>query len=281
MPYAYPSGEELTTRICHESEPALLTTLGANPSLAKEFTDALRNSDAPSVDAFLELRPKFMDVGKLAIAHHLIQCENSGALRNDWYRHLLARMSSPLAEFKENQVAFITFNYDRSLEHYFYTALCNRYEKPPERIAEVLNGIPFVHVHGQLGYLPWQNADASKKRDYLRNVNPPNSSIAANGIKIISEDIDASAEFTRGRELMDAAHNIFLLGFGYHHVNIRRLGLPLGKKPIIGTAYGLTDAEKTKITKDHFGLSLWPQAHHKVLDVLRHSEVFQDSVTNT
>jgi hypothetical protein len=101
-----------------------------------------------------------MKIGKIAIADRLIRCENEGTFDTageDWYTYLIARMTdgTPFEEFGSNQVSFVTFNYDRSLEHYLATTLRFRSGKPIQEVAEALKRIPVIHVHGNLGALPW------------------------------------------------------------------------------------------------------------------------------
>jgi len=275
MNYHYPSGKDLVVEI--RNNPPDLREFNIAPLEVKAFTDALHKSDSLSVDAFLEHQPKFLEIGRLSIAQALMKREHEERLTSDWYQYLLNCMICPFEHFKDNRVSFITFNYDRSLEQYLFTVLCNRYPLKPEDIAATLNHFDFVHVHGQLGYLKWQKRDAGESRAYTPDIDRGTLAIAANGIKIISEKIDGSPEFTKAQELMTKATNIFLLGFGYHHINLKRLGLPLGSKLILGTALGFTPAEQQKVQADYRGLSLYLG---NALDFLRNMTDFQKSVTH-
>ena len=69
------------------------------------------------------------------------------------YQHLAV---PTLEEFHQNDVGFITYNYDRTLEQFMLTALANTYGKDETTCAEILAHIPIIHLHGRLGYLPWQ-----------------------------------------------------------------------------------------------------------------------------
>jgi hypothetical protein len=53
---------------------------GYSPDEFFEFRDAFLKSGRSSVDSFLEHRPKFLDVGKLAIAYCLIPYEDEAKL---------------------------------------------------------------------------------------------------------------------------------------------------------------------------------------------------------
>jgi hypothetical protein len=88
----------------------------------KDFAAKLRDSGRDSVDAFLEHNPNFLDVGKPSIAATLIPHEDPDAIQDgDWYRNLFNAMNAPFAEFENNKLAVITYNYDRSLEFYPWT----------------------------------------------------------------------------------------------------------------------------------------------------------------
>jgi hypothetical protein len=263
-----------------------LPALGIESGKAKNFISELRASDQLSVDAFLEYRTEFLDVGKAAIALYLIARENPNALfaeQRDWYTALLTRMSenAPFERFGENNVGFITFNYDRSLEQYLFTVLAARYGKKPGEVGEVLRKIPFIHVHGQLGYLPWQKCGAGEQREYDTERSKTTIDIGAKGIKVISENIDDSPDFLRARELMGNAKQIFLLGFGYHPKNMERLKIPFADgRAVHGTCYGLTEAEKEKIrSANRPGLDYIPglqlgRQNHAIAEYLRNETVF-------
>jgi hypothetical protein len=216
IPYDFPSGTGLVDLICHPNNVpnnlANYQSNGIDRTIAADFMTQLRESGQQSVDAFLEHREDFKDVGKTAIALHLIRCEDHEVLfqKRDWYTSLVTRMHAPLAEFSQNKVSFITFNYDRSLEHYLHTTLMRKFGKSYAEVGEVLRQIPFVHVHGQLGFLPWQNASAST-RIYKAEWTAEAINIAAKGIRVISESVDDSPEYQRAWELMvEGAQNLLL-----------------------------------------------------------------------
>ena len=259
MPYGFPSGAELAAHICQAGSD--LQPFGVSQKENDEFVIELRNSGQSSVDAFLEHRPEFLHVGKVAIAYHLIQREDSLELlsRNrDWYTWLLNKMTvgTPFREFKNNRVFLITFNYDRSLEQFLFSRLCSLYGKSQENVASALNDLPFVHLHGRMGYLPWQSKEEAKTRAYTAAIKPEAVAVAAEGIKVITENFDGSEELGQAQQLMKDAERIAILGFGYNVVNMARLQVPLSKT-VLGTCFGLTEAEKWHLTENLYrGLTL-------------------------
>lgn len=125
------------------------------------FVSALRYSGLQSVDAFLERRPEFMEVGKAIMAIEMVLRENHDVLwreGSNWMLYLYSAMiGNSLEEFGQNEVSFITFNYDRTVEHFLATSVGNSFGKSMDKVAKVMKNIPIIHLHGRLGYLPWQN----------------------------------------------------------------------------------------------------------------------------
>jgi hypothetical protein len=230
----------------------LATQFGFDGREMVRFADALAYSGRRSVDAFLEHRPEYVEIGKLAIAHSLIQREQTESLfgRNDsWLEYLFERLNCPFENFGANEVAFVTFNYDRSLEHYLFTCLRNSYGKSAEECADQLRKIPIVHLHGDLGVLPWQSWKDGPVRDYVPTISADALKAGAARIKIIHEDIAGrDAEFAEAhRLLLDWADQIYFLGFGYNSTNMARLRIAEINKPAQGTGFGLTELERGQI----------------------------------
>ena len=73
----------------------------------------------------------------------------------DWYEYLSVKLNSSFEEFGENKLSVITFNYDRSLEHYLLNSLINLHGKTCDECVKALAQIPIVHVYGQLGERPY------------------------------------------------------------------------------------------------------------------------------
>ena len=264
--YGFPIGTELVDRITTGSTDRPRGDYARTPEF-RELATQLKQSDSLSVDRFLEHRPSLVEVGKLALADALLSCEASPHLfdhdfrakRNgnadSWYRYVLERMMAPFNKFGANQVAIVTFNYDRSLEHYLFTALRHRFFDVPEiELVTCLQTIEVVHVHGQLGRLPWQQGKdhlAECPYDLSNDRRPPLIASAARGIKIISDPIaEDDPEFQRARLLIAEAKRVFFLGFGFDATNMSRLGRLNGenaageKQRIVATCFGFTEAEK-------------------------------------
>lgn len=256
MPFGFPSGLELKSKIVERLHPHRsdvvkqhLTDAGFETGHVEGFRSALEKSGKLSVDAFLEHRPEFIEVGKAAIASFLLPSEHEPTLwfggGMSWYAYFFNRLNARFEEFSQNRVSVLTFNYDRSLEHYLLTALQNSYGKSPDECAAALRSVPIVHLYGQLGQLASLSTDGYGI-EYGAPLNVVSLKRAAKGIQIIHEAVSGSEPFERAHELLRQAERACFLGFGYDETNLQRLmafdpnGLRL---EISGSAKGLTGRE--------------------------------------
>ncbi|MEO6328252.1 MAG: hypothetical protein ABIO55_04945 [Ginsengibacter sp.] len=233
--FGYPLGKNLVDIIIKNFDPdnsenaiELFKGLGFSEEDINSFRNKLRLSATPSIDSFLE--PRGEDdryLGKLAIANALIPFEITDTLFYDtsWYKTLLGKLKISFSDFEKNKISFITFNYDRSLEHFFMTALKNHFDKTESEVAEKLKKIPIVHLYGKLGMLPWETVKPDEyTRDYNSKILPHLLRRSSKSLRIIYERLELdNAEFRQARQLLSAARRIYFLGFGYHKDNLDRL----------------------------------------------------------
>jgi hypothetical protein len=283
-PYDFPSGEGLVKDIVNglRSGSGMFKCVRECFSDYKDFADSLVLSGTTSVDAFLEKKEneKFLKLGKFSIAAALLPKENEYSLFKDkgpgWYRQLFALLTEGCSfdDFSKNDLSIVTFNYDRSLECYLKTALCNLYGgRNPEEYKEKLRAIKIIHVHGKLGYLPWETPDEQLDDETLRRpilYGYKNRSAtetdrlfeergllttAAGNIQIISEDIDETDKLKQAVRLLQESSKVFILGFGFHPTNLRRLKLTLFKGyQLKCTTYKLT-ADRYKLLDKYCGIT--------------------------
>ncbi len=222
-------------------------------------------SNASSIDAFLGRRPDFMEVGKLAIAACLLPSEDLNALcpivigGDHWYSYLGARMDADPDKLLNNRVSFVTFNYDRSLEMYFFLRWKNLYSLTDEQSWDLVRQLKIVHVYGKLGslfpgsvnFVPY--GGANDVGHYLR--------AAAKELKLIddTERHQDSEEFSEARELIRKSKVLCFLGFGFDKTNVQRLGGdkiaaanmdgPIYVREFAASALGLKKLERQNISK--------------------------------
>jgi hypothetical protein len=261
--YGFPLGRSLLLQICRSldarKEVGLkksLLDLGFGRNEIGPFAAELRFSMQPSVDAFLENRPEYMEIGKAALAGCLIPYEDPSRLyhrsneKPTWYEYLFNQMRASIDEFKSNQISFVTFNYDRSLEYFLYAALESTYGIGEERAVELLSSISIIHVYGQLG-LPHYLSENG--RTYGSKVTPEAIEKCVTEIKIISDLADETEEFRQAHKLISEAWKLCFLGFGYHRTNVSRLRVPEiltsldPQHGLLGSAYELAKAERARV----------------------------------
>jgi len=269
-PFGFPTGQGLKDLVCEKTlrlpgSVQLLCRLGFKTDIITRFRTALQNSGRSSVDAFLEYRDEFLEIGKTSIAAILLPYETTGGLfrawtvkrtkselpqEGNWYDLLFGVLSDgiPFDEFDKHKLYIITFNYDRSIEHYLFTSLKNSYDKADEECGEKLRKIKIIHVHGSLGPLDWQTRPADLPSvPYDSGTDPKVVKLAAQNIKIIHEGVADTPEFTQARNILLNSKRVFFLGFGFHPANMKRLEIGTIQKKhlnVKGTSMGLSYARR-------------------------------------
>lgn len=269
QPFGFPTGIQLSQQLISGLIPghnpayiALTAHCGFSEKDISSFRDSFFKSGRNSVDAFLESRREFIGIGKSAIAAILIRYEQDTILfefDNNWLRYVYNSLDSSFDGFGDNALAIITFNYDRSVENFFFQCLKNTDNKPDGECKTVLERIPIIHLHGQLGLLPWQDPQG---RAYTPHLDKQTLMQAAHGIKIVHEDITdgRDKDFERAKLLLKNAEQILFMGFGYNRTNMARLEIEkLGLNRAQGTCVGLGDQETANIrSATHDSISLIP-----------------------
>jgi|GEM_PF-375957 len=293
MPFGFPSGYDLKKDICFSLLPTKrrpprlqLIEVGFQERDIEGFRLALLKSGKQSVDAFLEHRQEFLEVGKAAIACHLLPRENEinllgdSAPRPNWYEYFFNKLNAKFDEFDKNTVSILTFNYDRSLEFFLYTALRNSYGRSHEECINKLRSIPVIHLYGQLGGFPGLSTDAL---EFGAAINPDTLKKSIAGIRIIHEDTDDLSQFKKAQDLFMGAERIIFLGFGYDPINFNRLAINTalknhrGFKTILGSAHNITDQERNRIYSmfaEFNGSMNIDNQHGESLDFLRNHTPF-------
>ncbi|MFC1736957.1 SIR2 family protein [Candidatus Hydrogenedentota bacterium] len=164
----------------------------------------------------------------------------------DWYRLIFDKVLSTPEDFENNRemVSFITFNYDRSLEHSLHRVCLDRFGNGYTSAAELVQKIPVVHVHGTLGFLPWQAKNIPETIDY-----------ATNGEKLSPHVVQATSQYLRigfeetgdnlkkAHSLLENAEKVIFLGFRYAQSNLDEIASKECEAAIYGTVYGMLSDE--------------------------------------
>ncbi|MFB0515706.1 MAG: hypothetical protein ACETWG_03770 [Candidatus Neomarinimicrobiota bacterium] len=259
-PYYFPVGRELFEQVVQgirSSDGRLsrqLQVCGRGEEEIDSFCHELERAQQPSVDAFLEHRPEFLEIGKLAIAAELVLKEQEKILiptfteyegyEGRWYDYLFGMMGASIDEFKRNKLAVVTFNYDRSFEHALFLFLKHNNNLSDEEAEELRTNVPVVHMYGQLGGRRYKPTIPGARDP----INPDFVQQSADSIKVVHESVGDSPEFSASRSLLQEAEVVCFLGFAYHKQNVERLRLDQLDQGVVlfGTALGLGTAERAR-----------------------------------
>lgn len=264
-PYGYPAGAQLRKEMCLEKQTYLDYLKRAEPDktrrkgkweIYRNFADVFFRSSTESIDLFLARNPNLIGTGKYIIAFKMLGAEQSSHFREqavegqDWYRYLFNRLTrgltqkNPLPDFSSSGISFITFNYDRSLEHFLYESLNYSFlETPDYEIIHMLKDLKIIHVYGTIAPLDWQDRENGVR--YASPVTEELLQRLARNIRTIYEEME-NPQLQEAIGLLREAEQIFLLGFGYAKENMEILQFPhiiSSSCEVVETAYGLEGSE--------------------------------------
>ena len=242
-PYGFPTAARLKQMICYNFEfmwenfieekyqtSITYSYINKQRQVAKNFVNDFRTFDHDSIDLFLDIYKDYSDIGKKAIYLTILEAEKnsreSGKIQ-DWYSALFGKMIGPPENYfklSENNLTIITFNYDRSLEHYFYNIFDNftKSISVKEKIDE-LKRINIFHVYGKLADLPWENENDNL--DFGGNIWLNQLENKKNNIKTIFERKRNAVELSSIDKSILLADKIYFLGFGFAQENVDTLSL--------------------------------------------------------
>lgn len=291
-PYGFPTGLDLLKLVGHglldhTKTNAILEEMGFSKELQEDFGIQLLASQKLSVDAFIEGRtePEFIELGKAAIASFLIPFENISNLLErkreiTWYQYLFNQIGGNPGDFNYPNISIITFNYDRSFEYFFLHALMNSSGLNEQQTAIHISNIPIVHIYGKLAEPHFINSNG---RSFHHEVTRKDVEKSFENIKIVSEVTGETEEIRKSREIIYGARKLIIIGFGYHDVNIERLGLPRSFRGsgngYMGTATGLK-RDEIRRTKERMSLRgrrlefMMGSDQEKAIDFIRNYPVF-------
>ncbi len=263
QPYHYPSGTGLVDIIVEKLKPNgelrnLCSALNYRDDYIDRFYQELHLANPHSIDSFIEgNEKKYDDIGRILIGLTLLSYEIGDDLlvngEGKWYREFLNKIKTPKGRDFMPPVSFLTFNYDRSFDHYLYQSIKAHYSFDDSYCKTVMGGMPIVHLHGHLGKLPWQakanSGDSGREykstfkeleliKEVMDRGGDPLSSHEqiqfaeakhyiknklCGNIKFIHDNNADDEEFRNAYRLLNEAERIYFLGFGYNKDNLRRL----------------------------------------------------------
>lgn len=256
MPYGFPSGPALRHEICTQalvegdSRYAVLADMGYTSRELNACREAIAGSWASSIDMFLATRSDYRNIAKSAIALTIALYERQHqklffAEKQDWFRFLWKHLfNTQTKRLQPDMVAFVTFNYDRTLEHALASGMTHALGAMPglELIPEI------VHVYGSIGAYPFEGV-SPPTRPYGIPMTHIEAREAARSIWTMDEKNPESTLPAKACKLLAEAAQIMFLGFGFDEDNMKLMGFRIESSRlqnscrIWATAMGLTGAE--------------------------------------
>ena len=244
---------------------------------ARHIHDAM--PQAPSIDNFVDSHrgnQKIAECGKLAIASQILKAERASKLFVDpsnvnnkikfesvedtWFQaffDLMARNS----QFEQlsrrfGRVAVVSFNYDRTLEHFLHQSIQNFYGSSPEDATHALTSLVVLHPYGKVGDLPWQSPNGETV-PYGAELQPTALLQVASSLRTFPEGTDPSGnQIAEIRFEISSAETLVFLGFAYHELNLdvlfsndREVPIEYSKR-VLGTAKWLSVSNTEVITRE-------------------------------
>ncbi len=252
QPYGFPTGEELLNLIRSgiSGDDSLLRGENSFSDFAngkqKEALKKLKGSLGTvegSIDGWLakDDNEDCREVGRWLIARAIALRENRSVLhRNEsgWYGDLWQELSGSarnIGEVARNNVAFITFNYDRSLEQTLFEKAKDLWSKAALRSwTEAVEGLHIIHVHGQIGWLSWQSDKTDREEDvheYGGKCEPGWVPVCSRGIVLPMDASGVDGRYQKAKQHLSEAKVIHFMGFGFNEDNASRLAANVSLQP--------------------------------------------------
>ncbi len=290
----YPCGKELIDQIClmlnPERDPPSsyrkkLLRVGFQADQIDDFQRRLRHS-YETIDTFLDHNRDLEFLGKLAITLELSSHEHRGVFGRDafavqdWYGAFWNGLQKNFELVRGNQLFVITFNYDRSLEHFLFLASEEARRDLHPELVSWLNSDRFLHIHGRMGCLEWQTqAPPERRRRYASDCGDNEDEDGLQSLKRSAELIllphesdrlDANVEV-----IVSDAERILFLGFGFDERNLRKLGFEswprIGVRNVFATMKSDVSERKEKLQQQCPMLRTPEKMHEGIYDCLKQS----------
>ena len=222
------------------------------------------------IDYFIGLNPDVAHICKLLVAKVIIDAEilsQDAALKNtiraaeqNWLRFVANNLKANCRnsdDLMKNNINFLTFNYDTSLEDELEKMLLSDYIFRKEDVEAFLQGDRIIHLYGSIprhqkapegiprkpeGYSHNELSQLNYKKlckEYNRAYE------VSKNLSVIDPDdkITNISRFNKAKEILEESDRVYILGYGFDENNSKRLDLPnsLRKKPrktVLFTNYG-------------------------------------------
>jgi hypothetical protein len=200
-----------------------LVECGHDQNVVDKFLRVLRRSEMETIDEFIEAHSRdegFRRAALQAVALLISDCEIDDALypidRHPWYKRLLRFLQKNPELAHRDRLNFLTFNYDRSIEHYLQAGISSSGNRFPAGTVENFLNKNFLHIHGHLGKLPWQGGT----REYGVAPSAEQLKEIGNGMLAPYQEVTLSGE---DLERLRSSDLVVFLGFAFHPQNLGKI----------------------------------------------------------
>jgi len=231
-------------------------------AVAQRISKAVRQWGSIDDYIYTQEDDELSKIAKFAIAEIILDEENTSllqleetrrkpdtivfkSLEDTWYHAFFELLVEGVRKSCLDQlfvnINFISFNYDRTLEHYLFYALQNGYGVDADKAANVMKSLTILHPYGTVGKLEWQPNDNSPvKFGQNKYVQP-----AAENIQTFTEQMSDSAAVKETHDLISQTEQLCFLGFSFLDANMGLLNpaATLKAKRILATAHGISDSD--------------------------------------
>ena len=241
---------------------------GAGRSLASAMNQAI------SIDNYLHAHAEdnlVVTMGKLGIASSILEAEQVSTIyvnasngdrldfanvRDSWHNTFAKMLTEGVQrtdiEHIFDNVAIITFNYDRCIEHYLSYWLANYFKLHLSDAQALTLKLQIYHPYGQVGRLPWQNSPGGGI-SFGEELSRSNSLIAiSRQLRTFTERVEDDGTLEKMRNLLRAAEKIIYLGFSFGSMNMELLTTfdDGPSKEVYGTVMGISGPNIKSISND-------------------------------
>lgn len=226
---------------------------------------------AISIDNYLHTHaddPDIVVMGKVGIAVSILEAERASAIygkeqgkyfiefarsTNTWHNTFCKMLTesvqrTSLERLFEN-VTFITFNYDRCIEHYVMMWLMNYMGLPYDEACGLVKTLRIFHPYGQVGKLPWQVDGVGV--DFGEDPDEYNIQHTAAQIRTFTERVDDDVMLTRMRRAISHSERLVYLGFSFGQMNMDLMAIEESgpNKTVYATTLNVSESNKTHIVR--------------------------------
>ena len=203
----------------------------------------------------------FVDVAKIAIAFAISEREHNAFhltpevpwsqtpwMKDNWIdvftSSYLNGFDRNFLEGIFNDLAIISFNYDRCVEYGFARALAFQLGLADEKTIELASRLKVIHPYGSLGALPTSRHQIELQLKYRQS--PEEICKMAKNIRTFTEGVEHEGVAKKITEAIDSATLVIALGFGFQSQNVQLLKANSSStRYLAGTVYAMSNSDRT------------------------------------